>query len=94
MKPYQDKQLLELLYEIYKSQSKVAEVLKCNEKTVAAWMKKFEIVSVGAQGARKRNVNNSYFKEIDTEEKAYWLGFIYADAVCIKVQVHTPTDCR
>ena len=23
--------------------------------------------------------NKDYFEEIDTEEKAYWLGFIYAD---------------
>lgn len=27
-------------------------------------------------------VNKDYFNEIDTEEKAYWLGFIYADG-CI-----------
>ena len=25
------------------------------------------------------NCNYDYFKNIDTEEKAYWLGFIYAD---------------
>ena len=23
--------------------------------------------------------NKDYFKNIDTEEKAYWLGFLYAD---------------
>ena len=28
---------------------------------------------------RKYNVNDSYFEKIDTEHKAYWLGFIYAD---------------
>lgn len=27
----------------------------------------------------KRNYNYNYFDYIDTEEKAYWLGFIYAD---------------
>lgn len=27
----------------------------------------------------KYNYNVSFFKDIDTEEKAYWLGFIYAD---------------
>jgi hypothetical protein len=29
--------------------------------------------------ASKHHVNEDYFKEIDSDEKAYWLGFIYAD---------------
>lgn len=28
---------------------------------------------------KKYNVNSKYFKNIDSEEKAYWLGFLYAD---------------
>ena len=28
---------------------------------------------------RKYQVNEFFFDEIDSEEKAYWLGFIYAD---------------
>lgn len=28
---------------------------------------------------RKHNLDENYFKEIDSEEKAYWLGFIWAD---------------
>jgi hypothetical protein len=32
---------------------------------------------------RRYNVNHSYFKEIDTQEKAYWLGFLYADG-CVR----------
>lgn len=32
---------------------------------------------------RRYNVNHSYFKVIDTEEKAYWLGFLYADG-CVR----------
>lgn len=27
----------------------------------------------------KRNLNEDFFEVIDTEEKAYWLGFLYAD---------------
>ncbi|WP_299831686.1 hypothetical protein [uncultured Metabacillus sp.] len=30
-------------------------------------------------GARKYIVNDNFFDAIDTESKAYWLGFIYAD---------------
>lgn len=28
---------------------------------------------------RKYQLNDAYFQTIDTEEKAYWLGFIWAD---------------
>lgn len=30
-------------------------------------------------GNRKYYFNNLYFDSIDSEEKAYWLGFFYAD---------------
>jgi len=31
------------------------------------------------ESRRKTRVNDSYFKDIDTEHKAYWLGFLMAD---------------
>lgn len=34
----------------------------------------------------KYTFNEDYFENIDTEEKAYWLGFIYADGTLIKQQ--------
>lgn len=36
------------------------------------------------QGIRKHFFNESYFEVIDTEEKAYWLGFISADGCVTK----------
>jgi predicted CopG family antitoxin len=32
---------------------------------------------------RRFNVNHSYFKIIDSEEKSYWLGFLFADG-CVR----------
>jgi len=32
---------------------------------------------------KKYNVDESYFENIDSEEKAYWLGFLFADG-CVK----------
>lgn len=32
---------------------------------------------------RKFQVNDNYFESIDSEEKAYWLGFIYADGFVV-----------
>lgn len=37
---------------------------------------------------QKYNVNHTYFDNIDTEEKAYWLGFIMADG-CVYKQENT-----
>lgn len=84
MKPYQDKHLLQKLYKEHKSQTKVAKILDCNYKTIASWMKKFDIKTLEAQGARKNNLNHEYFKTIDTEGKAYWLGFLMADGCVYK----------
>ncbi len=35
------------------------------------------------QGARKYHCNQNYFENIDTSEKAYWLGFIAADGTIV-----------
>jgi hypothetical protein len=34
---------------------------------------------------KKYNVNENYFENIDTEDKAYWLGFLYADG-CVRLR--------
>lgn len=41
----------------------------------------FPLGKLTVYGGRKRqyNVNDSYFHIIDSEDKAYWLGFLYAD---------------
>ncbi len=33
----------------------------------------------GNQNARRHQVDQTYFRRIDTPEKAYWLGFLFAD---------------
>lgn len=79
MERYKDKDILTSLYAEHKSAKKVAEILNVNHKTVAVWMKKYQLETVGSQGARKNHLNHNFFEEIDSEEKAYWLGFIMAD---------------
>ena len=46
--------------------------------TVYKYMKQHNIEYKNNHG-RKNNFNEDYFESIDTEHKAYWLGFIYAD---------------
>lgn len=78
------KELLENLYRENLSIKKVAAILQVNEKTIARIMKEKNIENVGSQGARRHRFNESFFEEIDTEEKAYWLGFIAADGCVYK----------
>ena len=63
----------------------IANELGVNYKTLLRYTKKYELKSgVGTQGARKHKFNEEYFKNIDTEEKAYWLGFIASDGCVYK----------
>lgn len=45
---------------------------------------------------RTYKVNESYFKKIDSSEKAYWLGFLYADGNvsgnCLKIRIKKDND--
>lgn len=68
------------LYENGLSSLEIAKKFNVNYKTV---LRKLEennvIIRSNKVNSRKYNINHNYFNEIDTEEKAYWLGFIYAD---------------
>lgn len=69
--------------------SKVVYRLGVSEKTVKDALDHFEIkqldVSTGNQHARKRDLWEDFFSTIDTEVKAYWLGFLYADG-CVSLR--------
>ena len=45
--------------------------------TISANFKKIGLQPINYQNVIK--FNNTVFDSVDTEEKAYWLGFIYAD---------------
>ena len=84
MERYKQKDVLMELYNEHKNIRKIAEILEVNHKTISIWMKKHGIKTIGSQGARKNNLNHDFFESIDSEEKAYWLGFIMADGCVYK----------
>lgn len=59
------------------SLTKMAERELTTRQTLAKYFKKLGIEIVNKQNITKFNEN--IFDSIDSEEKAYWLGFIYAD---------------
>lgn len=60
-----------LLKDVYKKYN-------LSSATIYRYMKQHNIEYKNEHG-RKNKFNQDYFESIDTEHKAYWLGFIYAD---------------
>lgn len=75
------------IIEIYNSEYlKGMSMVKLSKKYNVApayfskWFKKLGLKPrTNKENSRRYNVNHNYFNSIDTEDKAYWLGFIYAD---------------
>lgn len=59
------------------SLTKLGEREGIDRRTISKHFKKLGIEIINKQNRPKFNIN--VFDSIDTEEKAYWLGFIYAD---------------
>lgn len=68
------------------AQYESAESVPCKGTVMerfGSWVKAKEIAGVGGNLATV-NVNESYFKKLDSREKAYWLGLIVADGSIIE----------
>lgn len=60
--------------------SKIAYKLGCSLCGIYDALKRWKVSTRNLRDSHLvYSVNDDYFSEIDTEEKAYWLGFIYAD---------------
>ncbi len=59
----------------------LAKVYSCSESTIVGVLKrhKIPIRGIGASCYNAMGDKVTFFNTIDTEEKAYWLGFITAD---------------
>jgi intein-encoded DNA endonuclease-like protein len=74
-----DENLVIKRYDELKNLKKVAKSFNVSLRPVVRILKKNKIELTN----RKYDVNHSFFEVIDTEEKAYWLGFLYADG-CVR----------
>lgn len=60
-----------------KSAAKIAAKYGINRKTLIIHLKERGVPIIQNRGGY--SVNDTVFEKIDSEEKAYWLGFLYAD---------------
>ena len=77
----EEKTIIDLYVNQKYSQSQIAEKFSCSTFVIHNVLKNNNIEIVN-QPKLNKNQNNNYFDKIDTEHKAYWLGFLFADG-CI-----------
>lgn len=80
-KDYADKEKLQELYYKFGTGKAVADFLGVPYKVLQRYLRRYGITNrIGG----RRNINIEFFKDIDTEEKAYFLGFFTADGYVSK----------
>lgn len=66
-----------------KSIHEISNILNLDRRTISKILKdnniEIKILNDHSKKSRKHFFDINIFKQIDTEEKAYWLGFLYAD---------------
>ena len=64
--------------------AKIGKELKAGVATVRKFLHEEGLIKPVGSSSRKYFANFSYFESIDTEQKAYWLGVLYADGCVSK----------
>lgn len=62
----------------------IAKQMDVNQEKIYRVLKEKEVTRSNKENSVKYFVNHHYFDEIDNRDKAYWLGFMYADGYIIK----------
>jgi hypothetical protein len=73
----------------------IAEELGCCPETVYNLLKKHNIPRRPRElSLRKYNLDVNFFSKIDTEEKAYWLGFVTADGAIVNSRLNVKLSSK
>lgn len=81
------KTLIKDLYLQNNSMFKIAKQLKISPRTVKKILQEQSVEIFDNNKYKSKTFNQTYFDTIDTSEKAYWLGFIYADGNITKRKI-------
>lgn len=75
----------DILYDLYitqnKKQSEILKMFNISEGVLRRWLKECEIP---LKHGRMYTFDINFFDHIDTEQKAYWLGFIWCDGYVLE----------
>ena len=75
----EQKQNVICLYNNGYSQCEIVQLTKLNRRTINSILIDNGVIKRGREDYRKYYINQNYFDDIDTQNKAYVLGFLYAD---------------
>ncbi len=75
---YKNKEFFEQMVNEGKTLKELSDIFKVRKETIKYWEKKHNL-KLKRDTSRKYIFNEDYFRDIDTEEKAYFLGLIMAD---------------
>jgi DNA-binding Lrp family transcriptional regulator len=73
------------LYNTGKTQVEIAKQLNCSQVTISNILKKEKIITRIGKNTIYKDVNLDFFKNINNELNAYFLGFLYADG-CVQIK--------
>lgn len=92
-KPIITEQHIEFIKEKYNeglSQVSIAKLMNVSDRMIRSIMKENNIgIRSDREQALKYTCNENFFENIDSEEKAYWLGFMYADGFIQNKRKHS-----
>lgn len=74
----EEKEIIELYQNQNMSTVKIGKLYGCSHKKIAKILESYNIPRTGV-GRRKYKINEEFFDKIDNQDKAYILGFLYAD---------------
>ena len=81
---FMDKAWLKEKLEEYKTPNRIANAFDMPRTSITRWAERFGLYSTSFTRKPKNPINEKYFSNINTKEKAYWLGFIMADGSVYK----------
>lgn len=64
----------------------ISKILCFSEYIINKYLRSETIIKNSGFYSRKYICNDNYFEEIDAHQKAYWLGFLYADGCVTKIK--------
>lgn len=77
---FKDKKWLQQQFDMYGTPTEVSKQTKMPRTSITRFAIKYGIYKKSFSREKTNNINENYFDVIDSEHKAYWLGFFMADA--------------
>lgn len=76
------------LYNSGKQQREIAKQLNCGQVSISNILRRAGVKTRAGKRIIYDDINNLFFKEINSEASAYFLGFLYADG-CVQIKNNT-----